>query len=305
MKRRSCWIALTLSFALLAAGIARAVPPRVPPLVEPPTHEEIPGKMIWASLVTPDLQAAELFYGALFGWTFEDVQGARAYALALLDDAPIAGISQRPVRPGEQRQPAWHVFLSVRDASAAVSAATAHGARLLGPLRDYPDRGRAAVLSDPQGAVFGILQSQSGDPQDALAPPGGFIWSTLLTSDPEAGAAFYQDVFGYQVFDASTPPGKQHLVLASADYARASLNPLPADGKRHPHWLAFVRVAQVAPLVQRAQSLGARVLVAPRMDRHGGELAVIADPSGAPLGLLEWSNARRPGQTPRAAGGQR
>ena len=298
MTSRCRLLAFTLSVAIFGTSTVAATPPHVPPLTEPATHQEIPGKMIWANLVTPDLKAAERFYGGLFGWTFQDVAGAHAYALALLQGMPVAGIAQRTIAPGKQRQPAWHIFLSVRDAGTAVSAATARGGRLLAPLRDYPDRGRAAVLADPQGAVFGILQSQSGDPVDALAPPGAFIWSTLLTSDPNAGAAFYQDLFGYQVFDASARPGMQHLVLASADYARASLNPLPADGRRHPHWLAFVRVRQVAPVLQQAQSLGARVLVPAHMDRHGGEIAVIADPSGAPIGLLEWSETRSPGESP-------
>jgi len=32
------------------------------------------------------------------------------------------------------------------------------------------------------------------------------------------------------------------------------------------------------------------VLVEPRVDRHGGKVAVVADPTGAPFGLLEWSD---------------
>jgi uncharacterized protein len=30
------------------------------------------------------------------------------------------------------------------------------------------------------------------------------------------------------------------------------------------------------------------MLVEPRIDRHGGKAAVVADASGAPFGLLEW-----------------
>jgi hypothetical protein len=30
------------------------------------------------------------------------------------------------------------------------------------------------------------------------------------------------------------------------------------------------------------------VLVEPRIDRHGGRVAIVADPLGAPFGLLEW-----------------
>ena len=39
-------------------------------------------------------------------------------------------------------------------------------------------------------------------------------------------------------------------------------------------------------------ALGGRVLVAPRVDRQGGKIAVVADPQGAPFGLLEWSGGK-------------
>jgi predicted enzyme related to lactoylglutathione lyase len=38
-------------------------------------------------------------------------------------------------------------------------------------------------------------------------------------------------------------------------------------------------------------TLGGRVLVQPHIDRHGGKVAVVADPSGAHLGLMEWADA--------------
>jgi hypothetical protein len=36
-----------------------------------------------------------------------------------------------------------------------------------------------------------------------------------------------------------------------------------------------------------------RVLIWPHPDRHGGMVAVVADPTGAPFGLLESSEAER------------
>lgn len=74
-------------------------------------------------------------------------------------------------------------------------------------------------------------------------------------------------------------------------YARASVNALPADAsKLHPHWLDFVRVISTTETVARVEALGGRVLVEPYRDRHGGLVAVVADPAGAPFGLLEWTD---------------
>ena len=44
-----------------------------------------------------------------------------------------------------------------------------------------------------------------------------------------------------------------------------------------------------ASVASKAVALGGRVLVEPRPDRHGGNVAVIADPNGAPVGIMEWS----------------
>jgi predicted enzyme related to lactoylglutathione lyase len=153
-------------------------------------------------------------------------------------------------------------------------------------------RGRQAVLADPEGAVFAILASSTGDPPDYLAAPGEWIWSSLHAKNAETEAAFYQNLFGYDVFDAESTDGMEHLILSSDDYARASANSLPAgEAPRHSHWLNFIRVENAADMAVKAVSLGGRVLVEPHSDRHGGMVAVVADPAGAPVGLMEWSDS--------------
>ena len=281
-----------LCLVQLMATAAVAAPTFVlPPLVQPASTEHHPGKVIWADLVTPDIAGAKHFYGQLFGWTFNDVHtGASDYSVALLDGNPVGGLFQRAIGPGEHRQPAWLTFIAVRDVAAAGRTILAHGGKMLTPARSYPDRGEQAVFADPQGAVFAVLQSSSGDPEDVLAAPGEWIWSSVLTRDPDTDAAFYQDVFGYDVFEIPSNDGSQHILLSTDDYARASLNALPADAaKRHPHWLNFVRVESATDTAARVEALGGRVLVKPFTDRHGGLVAVVADPAGAPFGLLEWT----------------
>jgi predicted enzyme related to lactoylglutathione lyase len=290
---RTRWsLGLLCGVAMLASAAIAAPTFVLPPLVQPANTEHHPGKVIWADLVTPDIAAAKHFYGELFGWTFNDVHtGASDYSVALLDGNPVGGLFQGAMRPGEQRQPAWLTFISVPDIAAAGRSILAHGGKMLAPTRSYPDRGRQAVFADPQGAIFAVLQSSSGDPEDVLAAPGEWIWSSVLTRDPDMDAAFYQNVFGYEVFEIPSDDGSKHILLATDDYARASLNALPADAaKRHPHWLNFVRVNSATDTAARAEALGGRVLVKPFTDRHGGLVAVIADPAGAPFGLLEWTD---------------
>ncbi len=285
-----------LIFLTCAAPSAAAV--RFPPVVQPKNNLQLEGKAIFFELVTPDLAAAKKFYGSLFGWTFRDIRikgkkGVRNYAEALLDGHPVAGLFQRKLPAGERRRPAWLTFFSVSNADAAKKTAVQNGAKLLFGPRDIPGRGQEAVFSDPQGAVFAVLASSSGDPPDVLASPGEWIWSSLITTDPDTDAAFYQKLFGYEVFRLPSGRGAQHLLLASENYARASVNSIPAKRPGlHPHWLNFVRVVDAEKTAARVAALGGRILVAPHADRQGGKIAVVADPAGAVFGLLEWPGAK-------------
>ena len=270
-----------------------AAPLQLPAIVEPASQEHHPGKLVFVELVTPDLAAAKQFYAGLFGWTFRDIQsGGTRYAEAFLDGHPVAGLIHKDVPADKQRQPAWLSFFSVGDVDAAKKVALQNGAKVLFEPHNVPDRGQEAVFTDPQGAVFVVLASSSGDPPDVLDTPGEWSWSSLITSDPDSGAAFYQKLFNYEVFELPATTGVQHLLLASDDYARASVNTLPANRpKVHPHWLNYVRVEDAVKMTAKVVALGGRVLVEPRVDRHGGKVTVVADPQGAPFGLLEWPDS--------------
>jgi uncharacterized protein len=265
----------------------------LPALNTPPSTEHHAGKMVWADLVTPDLAAAEKFYGTLFGWTFHRIRaGSTDYAVAMLDGRPIGGLMEKPIPAGESHQSAWLTFMAVADVNASKRVATAHGAKVLADSRSYPMRGRQCVLSDPEGAIFAILASSSGDSPDYLPVTGEWIWSSLHAKDAGAEAAFYQELFGYDVFELPSDDDSQHLILSTDNYARASANSLAAGStRRHPHWLNFVRVDNAADMTAKVIAMGGHVLVEPRVDRHGGMVAVVADPAGAPFGLMEWSES--------------
>ena len=286
--------ALRLAALLATAGMCVTHPAaaeQLPALLTTPSHEHHVGKVVFAELVTPDLKASERFYTAMFGWTFQEAPGGPIpFAQASIDGRAIAGIFQRPAPPG--RYPAWIGLVATGDVGKTVDAATRNGGKVLLAPHQFANLGSGAVLSDPQGAVFAVLASSSGDPQDLLADRGEWIWNSLVASDPDADAAFYRAVFGYDAYPMTDSPDGRHLILASGDFARASVNPIPATWHNtHPRWLSYVRVDDAAAAAAKATSLGGHVVLPARMDRHGGRIAVIADPAGAVFGLLEWSEA--------------
>jgi uncharacterized protein len=281
--------AIAIICCLLAPAAAFAEPPfELPAIGGSGTVEHHPGKVIWVDLVTPDLAGAEHFYSGMFSWTFQQIRPD--YAVALLGGRPVGGILQRPIPAGQKRQPGWLTFIAVADLEAADKLALAHGAKSLAPPKTYPRRGSQAVFADPEGAVFAMLASSTGDSGDYLSGPGEWIWSSLLTSDPARSADFYEAVFGYEAYDLPSDDGARHVVLASDDYARAGIHSL-LPGHRHAHWINFVRVIDAQQASAQAVALGGRVLEEPYVDRHGGHVAIVADPYGAPVGLMEWTAA--------------
>jgi predicted enzyme related to lactoylglutathione lyase len=284
---------LLASVLILGSALARGADFQLPALNSPASDEHHPGKMVWADLTTPDLAAAEKFYGGLFGWTFQRIRAGEVnYAVAMLDGRPIGGMVEKPIPAGQHQQSAWLTFFATNDVEDGKKVAVSHGAKVLADIKSYPMRGRQCVLSDPEGAAFALFNSSSGDTPDYLPATGDWIWSSLHAKDAGAEAAFYQNLLGYDVFDLPSDDGLEHLILSTDNYARASANDLArGPARRRTHWLNFVRVESAAETTAKVVAMGGRVLVEPRVDRHGGMVAVVADPAGAPFGLMEWSES--------------
>lgn len=123
---------------------------------------QTPGAMSWAELMTSDAEAAVRFYGELLGWQIKGMpmEGMGTYHVCSVpghDDQPIGGICNRPPQEASQ-PPTWGVYATVADVEATVARCTALGGTVCAAPFDVPGVGRMAVLQDPQGAVFQVMQ---------------------------------------------------------------------------------------------------------------------------------------------------
>lgn len=113
-----------------------------------------PGAWTWTELSTGDVNQATAFYGTVFGWTptpFGD-----DYTLLENDGTAVAGAMKSPA-PG--MSPFWLVYFEVADTDATVAEINELGGSVMADPMDIPDVGRLAVVSDPQGAAFGVVKS--------------------------------------------------------------------------------------------------------------------------------------------------
>jgi uncharacterized protein len=274
--------------ALSAVGLTAACAQRsaMAPPAGAAAADVKPGKFVWQELVTDDPAASRRFYESLFGWQFADTRRlGRAYAIASLDGRRVAGLVPIEAKAGEKTSQ-WLGYVSVPDVDRAVEAVGRAGGRaLVGPVNVAV--GRAAVVVDPQGAPLGLVRLAAGDPPDEATPQEHrFFWMEYLAGDTAAALEFYTGLLGYQSEITDVVDGKPYQVLRRGR-ARAGLLLAPPRGVR-PTWLAYVLVKDPASLAARAESLGGRVLLAPRPDLRKGTLAIVADPSGAALALQKW-----------------
>jgi hypothetical protein len=126
---------------------------------------------------------------------------------------------------------------------------------------------------------------------DVYKTHGAFSWSELMTGDPAAAAAFYGPLFGWRIETMDTGGGPYHL-LKVGEAAVGGIMKTPAEaGPMPPAWGCYVTVDQVDATVAQATALGGKVIV-PAMDIPGvGRMAVIADPQGATLSVMQYSAA--------------
>jgi predicted enzyme related to lactoylglutathione lyase len=125
-----------------------------------------PGTLAWNELLTRDTDTAARFYTQLFGWRTEemDIEGGPPYTVFQRGDQPAGGLFEIREDMGDV-PPNWSVCFAVADADATVARTEELVGSVVTPPMDIPTVGRFAVLADPQGAVFTVMQS-------ALPPSG-------------------------------------------------------------------------------------------------------------------------------------
>lgn len=119
-----------------------------------------PNTFGWAELSARGIEKAVPFYAAAFGWaskTSDMGEGQPPYTEFLLAGERVAGgMEMNPMVPA-QVPSYWMVYFNVSDVDGSLRKAIEAGAQEMLAPQDFPG-GRFAILSDPQGAVFGLLK---------------------------------------------------------------------------------------------------------------------------------------------------
>lgn len=127
------------------------------------------GTWTWNNLFSRDPDAAAEFYGAVFGWTRTQEEGSPDWIwgwhmegerwpdglgnlMAMGSDIPA------------EAPPYWQVYFAVADLDAAIEQTKGAGGSLMFGPQEVPV-GRVAVLFDPQGAAFSLIEPDYPEPR--------------------------------------------------------------------------------------------------------------------------------------------
>lgn len=253
------------------------------------------GVPCWVETLTDDPEAAQHFYGGLFGWTFAGsgrLSGdpPAEYFVARLDGADVAGIA--PLPGGVEPPPAaWYTHVAVDDLAETTARAREAGAEILLEDWDASPAGRLAVLTDPSGALLCLWQGHSRPGAARVNEASAWAMSLLSAPDPDAAASFYGAVFGWEAEPFDAGEDTPFWLLRRPGYVGGEPEqPVPrdvvaamtaADGPQG-RWDVDFWIADAQAAAAAAPGLGGTVVAEP-IERGGFRRTVLADPRGAPF----------------------
>ncbi len=244
------------------------------------THQGLP---CWYELNASDVARETAFYSAILPWTWRDAEmPGMTYMIASTEGGMVAGLML-----AEAGQPTgWTCYVAVDSADETAALALSLGAHQIVPPSDIPGTGRFALLVDPQGALFGLLQPLPGGTGGAFDPAkmGHGGWNELVTTDSAAAMAFYGKLFGWTLSSSmEMGPDMTYHVFARAGVDIGGTFATPAGA---PFWKPYFGVPSCAESVKAVEAAGGRVMHGPDAVPGGAITLQITDPGGVFLALV-------------------
>lgn len=244
---------------------------------------DVRGRFVWHHLMTRDVPGARDFYSNLAGWTTTAWPLDSSYTICQNGDAPVASITPMPADAPVDARPNWTLYIGTRDVDGTIEAAIRAGGSLVKPAENLAGAGRYAVLKDPQGAVFAIIDPEKVRPDPGNSPPPGyFSWYELATTDHEAAFAFYHALFGWEALQrVDMGAAGVYLIFGRNGEQRGGMYIQSPEIPAPPNWTPYVTVPSVDNAFRQAIAMGATQLFAPMDVPGGSRVAGFLDPAGA------------------------
>jgi uncharacterized protein len=249
---------------------------------------DVRGRFLWYDLMTTDPGGAREFYGKVAGWGLEQfpVQGS-PYTMFTRGGVPLGGSMQLPDDAVKMGAPAhWIAYIGTPDVDATTAKALEMGARTHVAPRDIPSVGRFAVLADAQGATIAFFTPSNDQPPSHKPEIGDISWHELATNDPAAAFGSYQALFGWEkTGEQDMGPMGVYLMFGREGTTLGGIFKRAAERPAPPHWLLYIRVADIDAGAAAVTANGGRVVHGSVEVPGGDRIVQCMDPQGAVFAL--------------------
>lgn len=118
----------------------------------------MPAKVAWVEVLGRDTDALRRFYGELFEWSFERLEGVDYAIVPREENGTGGGVGAAPDgSPGHQT-----FYVGVDDVQAALDRAESlGGSKIMGPM-EIPGGGTIGLFADPEGHTIGVVAGDAG-----------------------------------------------------------------------------------------------------------------------------------------------
>jgi uncharacterized protein len=239
------------------------------------------GALTWMDLSTPDLEGAKRFYQQVFGWEYLDI-GAEFghYHYALMHGRAAAGIGQPP--PDAQMPPVWTMYLASVEGDAQ-RVQTLGGQVIVEPMT-VGDAGKMTICADPTGAMFGLWQPIDFIGAALEGEHGGLAWCEVNTRDSAAACDFYGKLFGLTPHKLED---QEYFIMQRGEEMFFGVMQMDEQwGNLPPHWMGYFAIDNTDAALERVLAAGGSI-GAPAFDTPYGRMAVIVDPAGAAVSIVQ------------------
>ncbi|MCJ8319017.1 MAG: VOC family protein [Colwellia sp.] len=245
-------------------------------------EQKVQGQLIWADLYSADVKASIDFYTNTFDWTVKKLgEPSSSYHIFYQNGSPVAGLLDRSAKRDKTNKALWIGSIYTPNVAQVINESETKGATIILKPHEFDFFGNRAVMADPLGGIIALLDLESSNKKRRKDVDNHWGWAQLFSIDTQAASAFYAEAFDYQIEDIKGRDKAYYL--SKNDNVYASVIKMPEKFPQRDRWVNFFEIVDVEKHLAKAIENGAKVIYSSPEQ----QLAIIADPSGAFIGLTE------------------
>ncbi|GAB5491358.1 MAG: VOC family protein [Phototrophicaceae bacterium] len=248
------------------------------------------GTFSWADCSSTDWAGGKQFYADVFGWETEDLPMGEGtfYTMFKQDGENVGAINPMQAEMQAQGVPShWMNYITVDDVDALVDKVTEFGGTVVAEPFDVFDDGRMMIIQEPTGATVALWQAKNTIGAGLVNTVGAMLWNELLTRDPQKAMDFFNKLLGWEYQQDGE---RDYLMIVNKGRMNGGILNLDDSMPGVPsHFMAYYNVADLEESLEKVKAGGGAVHI--QAEAEGvGKFAMIADPQGAMLYLMQADN---------------